>query len=467
MAETRPLDRATADLDRDDLLFLSVSKYQAYATAEIAACAAFVARGGKMLVCGEHDDVYRVSSGLQNPMLAPFGLRFAHDCLAVAGNDWIEVSSRELGVLGAVFYASPTLHAEGPGTRILSDGLPVIGQFDHRSGGRVVAVADSEFTLNGEYPRGRAARFGIRHGFNRAMAHALVRRALALEGRPPARDSAAGAFAYPATGEVHVFTGRNGGIPDAEADGFSRLLAGLSERGLRLTRADDFAAIPSGAAALLLHPLEGPELAGRDRLGRVAVIGDAWSEIDPYTDNGMLLGEAGIGDPPPPFFARFLSARGIAFPAGYLMDLDRFREEQTAVSAWPPHADTPEVALKRSGLLLAGPRVEPWLLPAPTTFWNPVCLGLDERVPWRPDMERDFYRREDERPENTGRAKWEANLRIPTRPASDVPAGPRAALARCGETLALADADAVSNRFLEEFPGNAALADAIAEFFRR
>lgn len=468
VGETRPLDRVVPELDPADLLFLSVSKYQSYATGEIAAVASFVENGGKVLLFGEHDDVYGVSSGLQNPMLAPFGMRFAHDCLVRDGSYWIAVSARELGVLGAWFYASPTLEVTGPGARLIVAEPPVVGEFVHPSGGRVVAVADSEFTLNGEHPRGKAARFGIRHGFNRAMALALVRRALTGGAGDPSRFDGTAGFAFdpPGPDAVHVFAGENGGLPDRAPDGFARLLDRLRAAGLRIARCDDPAALPDGAMLLLLHPLSGPDADDTARFGRVAVLGDAWSAIDDYTDNGMLLRDAGIRDPPPPYFVRHLAARGIDFPPGYLMTLEAFREEETAFAVTLPGTSA-EVAVKRAGVVRAGTAgsLEVLLAAPPGAFHNPVTLGLDERVPWRRDMERRFYRREDERPENTGRAKWEANLGIPTRPASDVPAGPWALLARRGATLVLADADAVTNRFLADFPGNGALADLLTDFF--
>ncbi len=468
VGETRPLDRVAPALDAGDLLFLSVSKFGRYASTEIEAVDQLVRRGGRVVVFGEHDDVYRVSSGLQNPLLAPHGLRFAHDSILVDGADWITVDARALGVLGARFYCSPTLVAEGPGTVILSDRLPLIGERLHPSGGRLVAVADSEFTLNGEYTKGRAARFGLRDGFNRAMILSVVRRLLAdgtgvlpaFTTPPPPFFTARG------TAAVHVYAGPNGGAADGESDGFGDLLAHLSARGVPLRPADDLDRIPDGAPLLLLHPLGGPPTGARDRFGRVAVIGDAWSEIDDYTDNGMLLRDAGIADPPPPFFARFLAARGIRFPPGQMLDLDRFREEEAALFA-PLPGGTGEAALKRAGLILARGTLEVLAPFAASSFWNPVSLGLDERVPWSRTMERCFYDRRDERPENVGRAKWEANLAIPTRPSSDLPPGRPALLVRAGETLALADADAVTNRFLADFPGNVALADALADFFLR
>ncbi len=80
------VSRATGSLERalaetglpKTVLVLNVAKFGSYRKGEIAAIETFVSRGGRLLVIGEHENIYG-SADFQNAVLRPFGLEFGHD----------------------------------------------------------------------------------------------------------------------------------------------------------------------------------------------------------------------------------------------------------------------------------------------------------------------------------------------------------------------------------------------------
>jgi hypothetical protein len=216
----------------------------------------------------------------------------------------------------------------------------------------------------------------------------------------------------------------------------------------------------------LLHPLVGDEIARIDKMKRLIVIGDAYSEFDDYTDNGMILTSAGFTNPPPSFFVEVLTRKKLFFPAGCLMNVKNFREEETAISSpFNVGTNSIQIQLKRAGLIL--PSEEQRIcLSSGEHFYNPLSLGLDERVPWCGTMETTFYNRKDVPPENVGPKKHQQNLLKKTRPQSNVPSGPYGIVTIKESTFVLTDADAVSNYYLQTYPENNQIIHWMIDFLR-
>lgn len=453
----RPLNVIIPAMDNQDVLLLSVSKFCSYRAEEIEAVRVFVARGGKLLAFGEHDDVYKVSSQLQNPMLAAFGISFAKDTIFSGGEQWISVACSELSVQRARLYATVTVCCRPP-ARLLQASIPVLGCYENDQGGRVLAVGDSEFPLNG------TPGFGIDDGDNRIFSLNLIR--FLLSGRIPERDEPwRETMMIPAMGStkqrVFVYAGPGGGHNDDEADGFSILLKTLARNGLLIQPMTDLSGMADGADLILLRPLQ--KIPQTIRWRRVVVLADTWSRLDEYTDNGILLKEIGIEEHnSPPGFVQFLAERGVTCLPGNVYRLEHFLEEERSFRI--EMTDGVMLQCKRASPVRAD-SAETLLQMPENTYATPVCLGLDERVPYRPQMETGFYDPRDDRPENVGPLRWQKLSGRNTRPASDVPAGPWSLLLKKGEILVLADADAVSNQLLQAEPGNLELVKRIADFF--
>ena len=455
-----PLDRVIPELDRGDILFLSVVKYGKYSSSELKAVKSFVRRGGRVLVIGEHENMYQSSSVMQNPLVSNFGFRFNHDSIIVGDSSWIKVGSDVLNCRGAIFYCSPTIQVIGPKARIISNRHPVIGVY--RSQGRVMVVGDSEF-----YHNGQGRRFGMGHGNNAAMSKAIIKWLAA----GPIRDSSvryqprnffvSTQKAANAT-VLHVYLGGYGGFPDHELDGYALFLEELERFGFQVRLQWNLKAIPRKAKVIFLHTLRGrvPSLAGR--FDKIVVIGDSYTVIDSYTDNGRTLFQMGLRPLKRPFFARLLKQRGIEFPPGTLMNLQAFWDEETNFGV--ESREGYFIGVKRPGLVLPRSSTPSPLIAKAPVFYNPVNFGLDERVPWKKRMQKKYYDLKDVRPENVGMVQYLENLKLPTRPQSDVPPGPYALVHRRGKTLVVADGDMLTNEYLDYYPDNCKAVTWIRDF---
>ncbi len=459
-----PLTDVLKIANTNDILFLTVSKYQTYQPKEIDGVFEFIYKGGNLLILGEHEDVYNVSSGLQNPMLEKFEIAFDWDAIEYEDNTWLEDSSKILGCEKFHFYASPTIEiSNGKNTKIISDKFDIIAAYQKT--GKILAVADSEFFFNGnnEYQQ-----FGINHGGNACLVEKLFK----WFGTNHLKQSPSNApteiikqlknFGNDSP-LIWVYTGGIGGFIDSELDGFFQFFKYLNNKKINFKFTSKLDDVPDNADIMFLHNLYEPS-SYQDRFNKIIVVGDSFSKLDDYTDSAMALRELGLKENSPPFFVKVLESRDLDFLPGTLMRVkpDTFLNEETSFNI--ELGDDKSILIKRSGLIRSLPTEEGLLISDQDTFYNPVAFGLDERVPWKEDMEKSYYKRKDVPIENIGHYNYQKNLSISTRPSSDVPEGPYWLVFNNQDTFVVTDADMISNYFLKKSPSNYQIADWMAQF---
>jgi hypothetical protein len=160
-----------------------------------------------------------------------------------------------------------------------------------------------------------------------------------------------------------------------------------------------------------------------------------------------------------------LKKREINFPPGTLINLENFEEETT--SFFLNIDDKKRIRIKRSGLILPQGSGEILLSSNNDCFYTPVSLGLDERVPWKKNMEKKFYDRNDVNPKNIGIENYKRDLKISTLPDSIVPTPPYAIIYIKNNTMAIADFNIISNIFLKKYKDNQIVIEWIYDFLMK
>lgn len=154
------------------ILVLNVAKYKSYTNEEISSVESFVKKGGKLIIIGEHDNMYGVSD-FQNAIASRFGLFFNHNSV---GNPYISERRSQSDVfnLKNVFdQLSASIRYSSKDATVLlfinENNRKVPTCVGVKVGkGKVVALGDSELFWNGD------GKVGINRGENKQFLLHLI-----------------------------------------------------------------------------------------------------------------------------------------------------------------------------------------------------------------------------------------------------------------------------------------------------
>ncbi|MHA1381987.1 MAG: hypothetical protein ACTSRG_26750 [Candidatus Helarchaeota archaeon] len=169
-ASTRFLNETIPNLDNDSIIVLNVGRNQNYTDQEVDLLEKFVYQGGSILVLGEHDDYWKMST-FQNKLLTKFNMSINFDFVEDNSSyfnttTWIVFNSSFFNLNNITFYGAASLTLGSGAVPIAvtsSNSSPsnaIVGARCEYGKGRVICVTDTEFIWNGD------DEIGIRLGNN-------------------------------------------------------------------------------------------------------------------------------------------------------------------------------------------------------------------------------------------------------------------------------------------------------------
>ncbi len=146
------------------ILIVNVAKYRQYLRGEIRSIVEFVKLGGRLLVIGEHDNMYN-SSDFHNSLLSNFGITINNDYVGNSSNSERKAISKIFKLYDVYDQLAASITGPSKQTILLhgfknKQKVPIaIGLLYGK--GRVIVIGDSELFWNGD------EKIGIHHGDNR------------------------------------------------------------------------------------------------------------------------------------------------------------------------------------------------------------------------------------------------------------------------------------------------------------
>lgn len=439
-----------ASLNRQEpigsVLIIPPGKYQKIGGWEIDALSRWIHSGGSVLVMGEHEDAYRVSSQFHNHLLAPFGMIINSDCLFDSeGSSWISIDTNPSAGDTVVFYAAPSISILKTNLKstVFASAETVSQNGDKKiiccgieyGMGRVVALGDSENIFNG------GPGFGLKEHKNADFFIRLIKWCLKVQdsgsydetnlSRP--RKNAGSEFPFSEGTEklVWFYSGSNC-IDLRSPEGPGIFASMLRENGFGLWLAETPPPPDRWAATLVLGPMEliPEELAQRILSRKTIILRDPATVLDAYTNNGIFLHQLGfreLGENPMKNFERLTGVEFQPFscfdPVNNLAGLPSFARvrvspELSAFRVPSEDASGRNMVLRAGRLDIKEPagKWKPLISLLPSGFVSSAALGLDERVPFRADINRQYYDKKDVNPMNLAPGEYQEGLSIDTRP---------------------------------------------------
>ncbi|MFX0136028.1 MAG: hypothetical protein ACFFDN_20470 [Candidatus Hodarchaeota archaeon] len=186
-ASTRFLNETILSLNNNDILVLNVGYYQTYTDQEITLIVQFVSEGGGLLILGEHENAFEVST-FQNKLLQNFNMSIYNDTIQDStshyqtNDQWITFNSNFFDLTNITFFAAASLNISNGVTPIAitsnysittDNSTPdnrIVGAYCEYEEGRVLCVTDTEFIWNADDANGGNYEFGIKVGNNSKFA---------------------------------------------------------------------------------------------------------------------------------------------------------------------------------------------------------------------------------------------------------------------------------------------------------
>lgn len=441
-ASQLPLADLIPELSDRDILIIATKKHFSYSPADLRTFSRWIRSGGAALVMGEHEDAYASSSLGANHLLAEAGMAFTSDCLSLDGSAWFRTSDGP-GGLSAEFYAVPEIvfsRVSGPDRPVPLFSIPdgsqegagkgiVLAAGARVGAGSLAAIADSEGFLNG------GGRIGISAEGNPDLLLRLVSwlsKGGSIPSGPmgiPGRDKTgavlnktvdhscgkAAVKVKMTLTRLWLLNGFGCLEPDEFIDGTGRFLEYLGRNGVAVT----VSASPPAEGfdlTMVVSPTQGipPAIADAISAKPSILVGDPWTRLDNFTDNGIFLTSLGMEDteeyPLSPLAARY--GAKVTHLALYDPSNQRHPTEVSAVFTQHAGATIPgtPVQLFRATAVEGGAGFSPLLQCPAGTLASAASLGMDERIPFSREMTLTHYDNSDVHPENVGATAYEAGL---------------------------------------------------------
>ncbi|PKK90859.1 MAG: hypothetical protein CVV64_08235 [Candidatus Wallbacteria bacterium HGW-Wallbacteria-1] len=428
------------------LLIIPPGKYQKFRGYEIDSLEKWVARGGALIVMGEHENAYLGSSEYHNHILSVFGLFLESDCIL---NDedsaWLSIDTNFSNGKKVEFYASPsiqladksmktTIFAQADG-RIKDEDKKIICCGVQYKGGKVIVLGDSENIFNGD------ANIGVQRegntdfflsladwALNSVHRRNLSRANKCLPGDRPQSSSLkpGNSMTEVKPGTIWFYTG-SGIISPDRVDGASLFLGRLQSNGWEIILSDQ-PPLTDWEASIIFNPSEviASDTAELLCSRKCIIVHDPWTVLDNYTNNGIFLHTLGMREQGPRPLMFIESITGVEFQPVSCLDptvnLD-FKATFPKVNlsdeilSHSTMKNGPFHVLRAGRLQIVKKTLNPWIPLISlydTGFVSSTALGLDERVPYRSSLNRSKYDKSDVNPSNLAPGEFQEGLAIDT-----------------------------------------------------